>query len=86
MGVLGNTNANLDADDYLYLTPPLVDSNGIAYLLAGPVIYGDGPYQYANDTIWPQAKTESYAAPGISNGLTVSASTSYTCRVNGPLV
>ena len=88
LGLLGNDNANLAADDLLYVDPPWhVDGNGIAYLLDGPVVYGNGVYQYANLTIWPQSKVESYSPPGISSGLQVSPSASaFTCSVQGNLV
>ena len=45
VGLLGNGNANLAADDTLYVDYPHVDANGIAYLLDSPVIYGNGVFQ-----------------------------------------
>ena len=45
VGLLGNGNANLNADDTLYVDYPHVDANGIAYLLDSPVIYGNGVFQ-----------------------------------------
>jgi hypothetical protein len=84
--LLGSDNANLAADDLVYVQAPHVDSNGIAYLLDSPVIWGNGVFQYANITIWPQAKTESYAPEGISTGLQVSTSPYAACPVKGNLV
>ena len=86
LGLLGNDNANLNADDLLYSDPPHVDVDGIAYLLDSPVIYGNGPFPYSNVTIWPQVKTESYAPEGLSAGLQVSGSPFTACSVPGSLV
>ena len=85
VGLLGNDNANLAADDVLYIDYPHVDTNGLAYLLDSPVIYGNGVFQYANVTIWPQAKTESYAPEGLGTGLTI-ATSAFSCPLIGNLV
>ena len=86
VALLGNDNANLAADDLLYVQAPHVDSNGLAYLLDSPIVFGNGVYQYANLTIWPQTKTESYAPEGISAGLQVSSTPYPACPVTGNLV
>ena len=86
MQLLGSNNANLAADDQLYIQAPHVDTNGLAYLLDSPVVWANGVFQYANVTIWPQAKTESYAPEGLSTGLQVSSSAYPACQVTGNLV
>ena len=81
--LLGNDNANLAADNYLYAWSPFIDVNGIAFYVDSPIIYANGPYQYNNATLWPLSyrnTVESYSpAPQVSTGLQVSTGAVVTC-------
>ena len=73
--LLGNNNANLAADNFLYVVDPFIDVSGLAFFVDTPVIYSNGPWQYNNVTLWPLSyrnTVESYSpAPQVSTGFQV---------------
>ena len=92
VGLLGNFNQNLDADNLLYIigngNTYTTDGNGIALQTDTPVIWANGAFQYANLSLWgTNPKLESYAPEGISSGLQYSTSTTVpTCAQTAPIV